>query len=82
MIEALVRHFEEHGFTVHVLPGVLHIRKVCKEDNYSHPMIIGWGWAIPERDLRERRLTGALFDHADQIIAKLDEAIAAHEASH
>ena len=74
MIEALVRRFEERGFTVYVLPSTLLIRKVCSEDT-----VIGWDWCIPQSDLQERRLEGYLFDYADHIILKLNEAIAAHE---
>ena len=76
MIEALVRHFEEHGFTVYVLPGVLLIRKVVAQQ------VFGYNWAISQVELQElKAVSWIAFEHADHIIEWLNQAIADKGAS-
>lgn len=72
MIEALVRYFEERGFTVYVLPGMLIVRKVVAND------VFGYNWAITQAELQDLKAASwILFEHADHIIEWLNKAIAA-----
>lgn len=61
MIEALVRYFEQYGFTVFVRPGILVLRK---EWFY-------YSWAISQTDIQSRH-EAALYSEADEIMETID----------
>ncbi len=46
MIELLVKYIQDKGYEVHILPGVLLIRKE------ANGQICSVDWAIPKHDLR------------------------------
>jgi hypothetical protein len=72
MIEALVKHIQDAGFTVYVLKGMLQIEKVVGSE------VLHLNWAIDPVDLAFL-LPEVLFEAADQRIQQMEQAIAAKE---
>lgn len=71
VIDAIVKRFQDKGFTVHVAPGVLLIRKTIGDKK------IGLEWAIDAFEIDQRIDPNTFLDEAvDEQIQKLELAIA------
>jgi hypothetical protein len=69
MIEVLIKYIQDKGYQVHVLPGILLIRKE------AHGKIYGMDWAISSHDLCPD-MEEVLYYQATQRCDLIEQAIA------